>query len=166
MKILHKSFMVIHKICDAIGILTMAFVAFAVIFTVVMRYFFNISFSFLEELITVVFTFNVFWVSALCILEKEHVILDFFYNTFPAKAKRIIDVFNDIVMIISLGMLDKYSIDWITKAGKTLTNGMRVKYGYLYITMPIGFTLIIICCIYKLICDIRGERMATLKKEE
>ena len=57
---LQKKGKMLYRCYVALGIAAMAFVAAGVIFAVIMRYFFNISFTFLEELITLVFTFTTF----------------------------------------------------------------------------------------------------------
>lgn len=140
----------IYKLYVGIGMAAMGTVAFGVIFSVVMRYCFSITFTFLEELITLMFAFTTFWGAGICILEDENVLLDFFYMNIPERPKRIMDIINMIFAIIVMGVVLYYSIGWIDKAGKALSNGLRLPYKYIYSAMPIGLTASIISAGVKL----------------
>lgn len=140
----------IYKLYVGVGMTAMGVVAFGVIFSVVMRYCFSITFTFLEELITLMFAFTIFWGAGMCFLEDEHVLLDFLYMNFPAKFKRVMDIINMIFAIIIMAVVLYYSIGWIDKAGKALSNGLRLPYKYIYSAMPIGLTASIICAAVKL----------------
>lgn len=166
MENLRKAGRLFYKIYVGIGIATMAFVSAAVIFAVIMRYFFGISYTFLEELITLVFAFSAFWGIGICALENEHVVIDYFYQKFPEKLRRYIDIFNYIIVLVTLGVIDYYSINWIQVAGKTISNGLRVKYVYIYSAMPIGITVSMLLIAYKLICIIRKKPVFQTRKEE
>ena len=142
---------VLYQIYVGIGIAAMAFVSGSVIFTVIMRYCFNVSFTFLEELITLVFAFTTFWGIGICVLEDEHVVIDFFYEKIPVAIRQWISVFNYLVVLVVLAVLQYYSIGWIQVAGKIISNGLRVKYLYLYGVMPIGVGVSMVCVLVKII---------------
>ena len=160
----------LYKAYVGIGIAAMAFVALSVIFTVIMRYCFDTTFTFLEELITLVFAFTTFWGVGICALENEHVVIDFFYLKIPSKWKRWVDVFNYLIVTITMAVILYYSIGWIEVAGKTISNGIRVRYLYIYGVMPLGLGASLIPVIYKLICLILDKPVfsdgAEEKKEE
>lgn len=143
---------VLYKAYMAVGIAAMAFICGSVIFTVIMRYFFGITFTFLEELITLIFAFEAFWGIGCCALENEHVVIDFFFNKIPPHAKRYVQIFNTVVMLATMLIIDYYSIGWIQTAGKTLSNGLRIKYVYIYSAMPLGITVSALFIIYQLVC--------------
>lgn len=147
----------IYKAYVAVGIAATGFLAGSVIFTVIMRYFFGITFIFLEELITLVFASIAFWCVGICALENDHVVVDFLYNKIPPKIKRYIDIFNMLLVISVVVIIDWYSLGWIKAAGKTLSVGMRVKYVYIYGAMPVGLTVSLFFLIYKLVCTVLGR---------
>lgn len=155
-----------YKVYVGIGIATMAFVSAAVILAVILRYFFGITFTFMEELITLVFAFSSFWGVGICALENEHVVIDLLYNKFSPGVKRFFDIVNNIIVLLTLGVIDYYSINWIKVAGKTISNGMRVKYVYIYGAMPIGLTISMILIAYKLVCLILNKPIFVQDKEE
>lgn len=157
MNALKKAGRVLYRIYTGIGIAAIVLVAIGVIFTVIMRYCFNISFAFLEETITLTFTFTTFWGIGVCILEDEHVVIDFLFQNIPVRIKHWLDAFINLVVLITLSVLQYYTIGWIAKAGKILSNGMRVQYYYIYSVMPIGVAAGLICCVVKLVSVILNK---------
>ena len=156
----------LYRLYIAVGVAAMGFLCGGVIFTVIMRYCFGTTFTFLEELLTLVFAFTAFWCIGACALEHEHVVIDFLYSRFPPKMKRVVDVINDVLVIAMLTVMDYYTFRWVAKAGKTISNGMRVKYVYIYGAMPIGVTVSLLWLVYKLVCDVRGRRTRAWRKED
>jgi len=146
-----------------VGVTAMGFVAAGVIFTVIMRYFFNISFTFLEELITLMFTFTTFWGIGMCVLENEHVVIDFFFLKVPVNVQRWLNVVNYVFVLIILAVLQYYAIEWIKVAGKTISNGMRIKYRYIYGVMPIGVGVSLICVLVKVYSLVKNIDLSFLK---
>lgn len=151
MNALRKIGKALYKVYVGVGIAAMGFIAAAVIITVILRYFFGITFSFLEELITLVLAFSAFWGIGMCALENEHVVIDFFYLKIPSKFRRFVDIFNYLVIATTLVIVDYYTLNWISVAGKALSNGLRVPYKYIYGAMPLGITVSLLCIFYKLI---------------
>lgn len=157
MNALRKIGKALYKVYVGVGIAAMGFIAAAVIITVILRYFFGITFSFLEELITFVLAFSAFWGIGMCALENEHVVIDFFYLKIPSKFRRFVDIFNYLVIATTLVIVDYYTLNWISVAGKALSNGLRVPYKYIYGAMPLGITVSLLCIFYKLICLILNK---------
>ena len=155
----------LYRLYIGIGVAAMGFLCSGVIFTVIMRYFFGITFTFLEELLTLVFAFTAFWCIGACALESEHVVIDFLYNRFPPRLKHVMNVINDLIVIVMLTVMDYYTFLWVAKAGKTISNGMRVKYVYIYGAMPLGVTVSLLWLVYKLVCDIRGVKVLSWRRK-
>lgn len=166
MDALRKVGKALYKAYVGVGIAAMGFIAFAVIFAVVMRYFFGITFTFLEELITLVLAFSSFWGIGVCALENEHVIIDYFYLKIPVKFRRYVDIFNYVVVAATLVIIDKYAFKWIKVAGKALSNGLRIPYKFIYGAMPLGITVSLICVVYKIICLIMNKPVFADRKKE
>lgn len=163
MKSLQKTVKRIYQCYVGVGIAAMGFVAAGVIFAVIMRYFFNTSFTFLEELITLVFAFTTFWGIGMCVLENEHVMIDFVFLKLPPGVQRWLNVMNYVIVLIALAVLQYYAIGWIQVAGKTISNGMRVKYMYIYGAMPLGVGVSLVCVLVKIYSLIGNIDLAFLK---
>lgn len=163
MTTLQKTGKKVYQFYVGMGIAAMAFVAAGVIFAVIMRYFFNISFTFLEELITLVFTFTTFWGIGICVLESEHVLIDFFFMKLPEHVQRRLNIVNYLIVLIVLVLLQYYAVKWIAVAGKTISNGLRIRYLYIYGIMPIGVGVSIICVLVKLYSLVKNIDLRFLK---
>ena len=156
----------LYKAYVGVGIAATGFIGFSVIYAVGMRYFFGLTYTFLEELITLVLAFTAFWGIGVCALENEHVVIDFFYVKIPDRFRRYVDIFNYIIISVTLVIVDYYAIKWIQVAGKTISNGMRVKYVYIYGAMPLGITISMACIVYKLVCLILNKPVLPWREKE
>lgn len=163
MTTLQKTGKKVYRFYVGMGIAAMAFVAAGVIFAVIMRYFFNISYTFLEELITLVFTFTTFWGIGICVLENEHVLIDFFFMKLPENVQRRLNIVNYLIVLIALVLLQYYAVKWISVAGKTISNGLRIRYLYIYGIMPIGVGVSIICVLVKIYSLVKNIDLRFLK---
>ena len=110
-----------------------------------------------------VFTFTTFWGIGICVLENEHVLIDFFFAKIPPHIQRWVNVVNYSIVLISLAILQYYAIGWIRVAGKTISNGMRIKYVYIYGIMPIGVGISLICVLIKIYSLIKNVDLEFLK---
>lgn len=147
----------LYKCYVGVGIVAMGAMALSVIFTVIMRYFFNISFVALEQGITLMFTFTTFWGIGACLLENEHIVIDFFIDRMKPAMKRVVNIFNYILVLIVNVMLVYYCMSWIATAGSVMAKALPVQAKYLYIVMPIGFAIGAVCSVIKLILLITNK---------
>jgi len=145
-----------YKIYSGIGVFAIGLMTFAVIYSVVMRYIFNISYTFLEEFMTTLFAFTTFWGIGICILEDEHVVIDSIYSQFPAKVKQVVTFSNYIVVFIVNGVVLKYGVDYAIKYGSQISMGMRVPMFWMYGIIPLGSAIAAICIIIKLVTIVKA----------
>ena len=161
-----KAGLALYKVYVGIGMLAIAIITVCVIATVIMRYFFNISFIFLEEFVTVLFAFSTFWGIGMCTLEDEHVAINVLFDLFPAKVQHALKLFNYTLMTVVNLLMTYLAIGWIEKAGKTLTNAMRIQLKYIYVFLPIGFIIGAVCCCIKLYLIFTGKEKDVQFKPE
>lgn len=140
-----------YKIYSGIGIFSVGLMAFGVIYAVIMRYIFNISYTFLEEFMTTLFAFTTFWGIGICVIEDEHVIIDSIYDKFPAKIKKVITFINYLIVFVVNGVMLKYGTDYAIKYGDQISMGMRIPMIWMYGIIPLGSAIAAICIIIKLI---------------
>ena len=89
---LKKAGWYLYKLYVGIGMLAIGIITVCVISSVIMRYFFNVSFIFLEEFVTAVFTFSTFWGIGIAVLENEHIVIDVVFQTFPKKVRHALTI--------------------------------------------------------------------------
>jgi TRAP-type C4-dicarboxylate transport system permease small subunit len=146
-KLLSKS----YKIASGIGIFAVGLMAGLVIFCVIFRYFFSISFMWIEEVITKLFVFTTFWGVGICIVENEHIIIDYFVNKMSARMRKWVMIVNYVLTLALMVVMLAMSFEWIATVGEQLTLGLRIPGKYLYVLMPVSLVFIILCTLYKII---------------
>ncbi|RRD95940.1 TRAP transporter small permease [Clostridiales bacterium COT073_COT-073] len=128
------------------GILTAS-----MIFSVIARYLFSLSWKQLTEFNVTTFAFTTFWGMGLCILNNEHVIIDIFYDKVPPHLKRWLTIFNYIVVLIVDIIFTIYAYKYTMMAGIQISQGMEISMKYMYGIMPVSGVICAICIIYKIV---------------
>ncbi|MBP3644824.1 MAG: TRAP transporter small permease [Clostridia bacterium] len=129
----------------------MGLLAFLVIFTVIMRYCFSLSWKSVSEFNVMLFTFTTFWAMGLNVLRGEHVSINILYDKIKPSVKRWVSVFNYLVMLVVDILFIKYGWDYTVKMGKQLSMGMEIPMKYMYGVMPVCGVICAVCIIIKLV---------------
>jgi TRAP-type C4-dicarboxylate transport system permease small subunit len=146
----------IYKLYMGLGIFSVGLLASCVIYAVIMRYFFNISYTFLEEFMTTLFAFTTFWGIGICIMEDEHVIINSIYELFPTKVKKSVTFLNYIVVLLVNVVMVKYGLDYAIKYGAQISMGMRIPMIFMYGIIPLGSFIATICTCIKLVTIVKA----------
>jgi TRAP-type C4-dicarboxylate transport system permease small subunit len=144
----------IFKIYEGIGILAMGLLAACVIFAVIARYIFSLSWKELAEFTTTLFAFTTFWGMGICVLQNENIVIDVIYNLIKPTVKRWVAAFNNSILLIIDLLFLYYSIGYIKQAGDQISLGMEIPMKYMYGIMPVGCSICAICIIIKIIENI------------
>ena len=151
MKNLKKLGATLEKLYMGVGAVAMGLLAFLVIFTVIMRYCFSLSWKSVSEFNVMLFTFTTFWAMGLNVLKGEHVSINILYDKIKPSVKRWVSVFNYIVMLVVDVLFIKYGWDYTVKMGKQLSMGMEIPMKYMYGVMPVCGVICAVCIIIKLV---------------
>jgi TRAP-type C4-dicarboxylate transport system permease small subunit len=149
-KVLYRTYM-------GIGISAMGIMAIGVIFTVIARYFFSLSWKQLDEFLTTLFAFTTFWGLGIAVLEDEHVVIDIIYRSLKPKIKRVMGLLNLLIALIVDLIVCVYSFRYIGMVGDHLSPGMEIPMKYLYGIMPVCFILCAVCLVLKMILLMLGK---------
>ena len=145
---------VIEKLYMGIGAVAMGLLAFMVIFTVIMRYCFSLSWKSVSEFNVMLFTFTTFWAMGLNVLKGEHVSINILYDKIKPAIKRWIAVFNYLVMLVVDILFIKYGWAYTVKMGKQISMGMEIPMKYMYGVMPVCGVICAVCIIIKMVMAI------------
>ena len=137
-----------------IGMVAMAILAISVMFSVVMRYFFGLSWKEVSEFNILLFAFTTFWGMGINILKDEHVVIDIFFDRIKPAVKRWIAVFNYLLVLTVDGFLVWYAIIYTQKVGGAMSPGLGIPMKYLYGIMPVSGVICAICVVIKIIVSI------------
>lgn len=147
----------VYKFFENIGIFLTGFMTITVIISVVLRYFFNISFVWAEEAITYMFIGTTFFGAVVCQKKKEHIQIDFFERLFSKPVKQAAELVGCLVTIGVLGSLFVISLNWIFITGNSLSAGVMLPYGYFYSMVPISAAGMIFFTVVNFIKSLRGN---------
>lgn len=139
-----KTFVFINNILGYLCMIFTGLLTILVIFSVFLRYVFNISFIQSEEAITMTFIAICFFGAAYASKENEHVCVNLIADKLVGKSKAILEIFTLVISIIVEFMVFKGSLLWLQSTGNMLLPGMRLPAVYFYALVPISAVLIIL----------------------
>lgn len=141
-----------------IGVVAMGLLAVLVIFSVIARYFFSLSWKQLSEFNVTLFAFTTFWGMGINILKDEHVIIDIFYDRVKPSIKRWLAVVNYIIVLIVDLVFTYQGILYVGVAGKQISQGMEIPMKYMYGIMPVCGVICAVCILIKIMILVTEDR--------
>ena len=151
---------VIEKIYVGVGAAAMGLLAVLVIFTVIMRYCFSLSWKSVSEFNVVLFAFTTFWGLGLNVLKNEHVSINILFDKFKPAVKRWVSLFDYVVMLVVDCLFVKYSWEYTAKMGKQISQGMEIPMSYIYGIMPVCGVICALCILYKMVETVKAPLSA------
>ena len=149
-----------EKIYFGIGAAAMGLLAVLVIFTVIMRYCFSMSWKAVSEFNVTLFAFTTFWGMGLNVLKGEHVSINMLYDRFTPAVKRWIAVFNCLIVLAVDCVFVYYSWQYTMKMGRQISQGMEIPMSFMYGIMPVCGVICAVCIIIKAIQHLRAPLSA------
>lgn len=134
-------------------------------YQVITRYLFHRGNVWSEELTRLLCIWTVLLGSAVAIREKGHLQIDALTNLFHGKKKNVIDAVIEIVVLIFIVIMIKYSIELCRSVGSATSAGLKISKVYIYMVMPIGFGCMVLSSIEVIMKDIAAF-IGTDNKEE
>ena len=123
-----------------------------VLVSVVLRYCFSITIRWTDELTRFVFIYLVFLGIPLAFRKNAHVIIEFFISFLPFTVRKWLGKCVTLAIAVCVSVISISSITLILgKLGKTLSPGLKLPRAFIYAAAPIGFVLLLIEIIRRLI---------------
>ncbi len=141
----------IFQVYFGIGVAAMGLLAVLVIFSVIARYFFSLSWKELSEFNVTLFAFTIFWGMGINVLKGEHVVIDIVYDRIRPDIKRWLTVVNYVIMLVVDGVFTWQGVKYVGVAGKQISQGMEIPMKYMYGIMPVAGAVCALCIIIKII---------------
>lgn len=141
----------IFSLYFGIGVVAMGLLAVLVIFSVIARYFFSLSWKELSEFNVTLFAFTTFWGMGINVLKNEHVIIDILYDRVPPAIKRWLSVLNYLIVLAVVLVFTYQGVKYVGVAGKQISQGMEIPMKYMYGIMPLSGAVCAVCVVIKII---------------
>ena len=133
-----------------IGVIAMALLAVLVIFSVIARYFFSLSWKQLAEFNTTLFAFTTFWGMGINIIKDEHVMIDILYDNVKPAHKRWLAIVNHLIVLVVDLVFTWQGFKYVAVAGKQISQGMEIPMKYMYGIMPVCGVICAVCVVIKI----------------
>jgi len=121
---------------------------------VIMRYVFRAGFRWPHEISGFIFVWICF-VGPIFPYEKNELIkIEFFRERLPYKASKIVEILISVIVLVALFLLIFHGFRAVNQVWSRATPALRFSYGYVYLSLPIGFSLLFIGYLLDLIVQI------------
>lgn len=113
---------------------------------VITRYFFKISFTWTEELSTVMFVWLAYIGASAAVLSGQHLRIDIFLNLLKGNAKKALLILTDLITMGFLLYMIKPLLNIVEKLTKqgTVTLLLRIPKNIIYFVIPFAFLLMMV----------------------
>jgi TRAP-type transport system small permease protein len=129
---------VLEHIWRAVLIFTVGFMAAAVLWQVVARYFNLPTSSALVELIQYAFSIATFAGAAILFRRREHLSIGFVLNAMPARLRKAMLWVSDLLTMLMLALLAYLSIDFIDSGMARYSPVLRLPVGWVYLIVGVA----------------------------
>ncbi len=134
-----------------IGVVAVGLLAVLVIFSVIARYFFSLSWKGLSEFNVTLFAFTTFWGMGINVIKNEHVMIDIIYDGVKPAIKRWLSVMNYIIVLVVDLVFIYEGYLYVGVAGKQISQGMEIPMKYMYGIMPVCGAICAVCIVIKIV---------------
>ncbi|WP_216828662.1 TRAP transporter small permease [Alkalihalobacterium elongatum] len=135
---------------------------------VVARYVFSNSFRWSGELSRYLFIWFIFIGASYAIIEKTHIRIESIKMAFPVKVRPYLELLGNIlwfafsIFVAYIGF--KYSVNMLSGKGN-ISTAMRIPLGIIYISIPIGYTLMAFRLLQQAYKDFKSNNLVNAKEE-
>ncbi len=140
---------------ETIGGIAILMMTLIVLLQIVMRYFFNSPLTWSEEIARYIFIYVTFLGAGILVYERGHLFVEVLFNKIQGKAKNVLQLILDlIVLIFSLYLLwsSRYSMQY---AHGSRSTAVQIPMEYIGLSVMIGAVLMILFSLYHVINDIK-----------
>lgn len=133
-----------------------AFVVGVIFIEVVRRFVFDYSSLWGEEAARYAFIFLVWIGAAVGIKNRTHIRIDLILEMLPPRGVALVYAFGDIATIVFACFALYWSLDPVAVSFEygSVTDGLRVTRGWFLLSVPLGFTLVLIRTVESLVRDV------------
>jgi len=125
---------------------------------VVLRYVFNTAIIGGNEAMEYLFIYTTAIGAAAALGRREHIKITYFVDKLPNAIRRVVDFLDLILIGFINGVMIWYSIPWIKSVGSFESPVLRIPNRIVQASVPIGCSLIIVCCMCFIATHILGKK--------
>lgn len=125
---------------------TLCFIALTILLTlqVVSRYALNHSFTWMEELATVMFVWMIYLAISAAVTKRKHLRIDFVLELVPFQVKRAMLVLSNVIFAAFNVYISVIMVDVIKLLGKSKTTMLGIPQRLVYAVIPVALVITVI----------------------
>ncbi len=147
---------------------SLAFTTLLIFVQVCLRYIFNNSLPWSEELARYIFIWQIWLGTSVAMKEKEHICLDMLNNKLQGKAKLALALLANVLMLLFCAFLAKYGWDLVhsmmTRGNKSVA--LRIPMWIIYSSLPFSQLVVTLRVAGRIVENVRGLFGGQALKEE
>lgn len=149
---------VIDHLEEYFGFFSLIFASLLIFVQVVLRYVFNYSLYWSEEVARYLIIWFIFIGSSIAVREKAHATVDLLLVYLPPLFKRILSILGSVIAIIFFVLIIQSGIQTIENVMQfnNVTPALGIPMYIPYLAIPVGSTLMILRFIQLIIAELRG----------
>lgn len=114
---------------------------FTVFMQVILRYFVGSSLAGSEEAARYILFFLVLLGASICVYEKSHLSIEYFYDKFDGLFKKLVDVVVSLCVLISAFIFIYYGWELATRSMVQTTPSLQIPRGWIFMAFPVAGVL-------------------------
>ena len=135
---------IVDKICYYIISIMMIIMVAVMVYQVILRYVFDRSNLWSEEVARYLCVYVTFIGSFIAIRRNSHLKVDFFVELMKPKARKILMLITSTAITLFLFYMTDKGIEMVRGGFRNVTAGLNIPMAYVYIAIPLGCILMIL----------------------
>lgn len=158
---------IIKKGLRLLSCFTICFLTVIVAMQVVNRNFFDHSFTWVEEVASILMIYVTFFGAAIATINNSNTRIDFFIRLLPNKLYSIFEMIDDLISIAFLSIVIRYSYLGVLKNFSMHTAALHLPMSINYLAIVLGSILMIafyLAHLYVVICKMMGRDVSFMEE--
>lgn len=147
----------IMKITEAITVMGLIAIWLVLFYQVIMRFVFNNPPVWTEELSMSLIIWVCFFGVSYGVHNRMHIRMTTLVKYFSRKGQAIIAILMDIIMLVAVCCILPYSWEYFISRSAVTSTTMRISNGFVMVSLPIGYFLLILSLIDDIIRILKGD---------
>ena len=149
---------VVYKVCKVVGLILLGATVTLLFVATVLRYCFNITLSWAEELCRYMVIWFSFLGSGIGIRNNIHVGFDLLKNRLPEKIKPAWNIILSSVTTVGACVLIKGAVALVKQVSKQTSSSMGIPMSYVYIGLLVGLILIALFSVEAVLKEVTKQK--------
>ncbi len=161
---LQKISSVITKIVKVLLVIFFAYMVLSLGLEVISRYIFKHSFFWANESARYIMIWLIFFGAAEIMFNDEHIKVTVIEDLLKCKARKVLNIVQDVVGLIMSVMMVSYSFPQVQLAAKAVSSNMNINMGIVYAVFPVATILMAVAYLFRIVIKLAPTKGETAEE--